>query len=222
MTAKVQYATGGALFGFLFPLLSTIYLSYYYDVSFLDAQLRPYDGLIWVVDTAPFFLGLFGYWVGVRQDLLSSANLKLVTEISVREKIWQIARLSLAKHVANTGRERLDVFMSYELFSEVALAFLSSCSESVLQLKKALHERNYQGVEHYSHKLRGAILNFQEGELTQILKKIEQDAGVFNLETCQANLERVDILLNDLKNKIENLLSSHELDSAQAQDKKVA
>jgi methyl-accepting chemotaxis protein len=66
-----RYAIFGALFGICFPLIGglieAITRGYGLSLSgFLQAQRS--SELLWIVDTAPFFLGVFASFAGYRQD----------------------------------------------------------------------------------------------------------------------------------------------------------
>lgn len=79
--ARQKYAIYGVLFGLLFPIGSTI-------VRILDAglplttssaiQVQASDALLWIIDTAPLFLGIFAWLAGHRQDMLQKTNSDLV------------------------------------------------------------------------------------------------------------------------------------------------
>jgi GAF domain-containing protein len=79
----VRYALGGALFGLLFPLFSVLFVV-------LQAQLpltlpsvqsaHAINGLLYVMDTAPFFLGLVAAIAGRRQSQLILLNRRLRSE----------------------------------------------------------------------------------------------------------------------------------------------
>lgn len=80
-SARQRYAIYGVLFGLLFPIGSTI-------VRILDAglpltassviQVQASDALLWIIDTAPIFLGIFAWLAGLRQDMLQKTNTELV------------------------------------------------------------------------------------------------------------------------------------------------
>jgi methyl-accepting chemotaxis protein len=68
-----RYALYGALFGLGFPLVGSmveaIYRGYGLGLSgFVAAQKSP---LLWIVDTAPLFLGVFASLIGRRQDQIA-------------------------------------------------------------------------------------------------------------------------------------------------------
>jgi hypothetical protein len=69
-----RYAIYGALFGLGFPLVGAmveaIYRGYGLGLSgFVAAQKSP---LLWIVDTAPLFLGVFASLIGRRQDQIAA------------------------------------------------------------------------------------------------------------------------------------------------------
>jgi signal transduction histidine kinase/CheY-like chemotaxis protein len=70
-----KYAMWGALFGLAFPIGSTLLQAAQTShgisgAGIAEAQSMP---LLWVIDTAPFFLGLFASLAGRRQDELTQA-----------------------------------------------------------------------------------------------------------------------------------------------------
>jgi signal transduction histidine kinase len=65
-----KYAIGGTYFGMCFPVFSTFFDLMAKDleinwINILYIQIN--QPLHWVIDSAPLFLGLFAYWIGVRQ-----------------------------------------------------------------------------------------------------------------------------------------------------------
>lgn len=103
-TARQRYAIYGALFGLLFPIGSTI-------VRILDAglpltassiiQVQASDTLLWVIDTAPLFLGFFAWLAGYRQDMLQRTNTDLVST----EKELKNIQATLEQRVAQRTLE---------------------------------------------------------------------------------------------------------------------
>lgn len=72
-----KYLLFGVLFGFLFPIAATLIHMARLDLPFnltgvLIAQRT--EPLLWIIDTAPFFLGLFAAFAGLRQDKLKELN----------------------------------------------------------------------------------------------------------------------------------------------------
>ncbi|MGH2524396.1 MAG: hypothetical protein ACRDH2_17960, partial [Anaerolineales bacterium] len=76
----VRYALLGAFFGLLFPLLATGIVFFTRALPFnlpgaIEAQRS--EPLLWIIDTAPFFLGLFAAIAGRREDRLRYAYARL-------------------------------------------------------------------------------------------------------------------------------------------------
>lgn len=97
-TETLRYTLIGAAFGLLFPVIATI-------IRIGDANL-PYklssaltvqaaDSLLWIIDTAPLFLGLFASVAGRRQE---NAN-RLYNELKQREHELTQDRVTLEQRV---------------------------------------------------------------------------------------------------------------------------
>src|SRR5512138_1169502 len=69
-----RYALIGAFFGFLFPAIGTVIEAVYrgYGVSISGLARAQASPLLWIIDTAPFFLGVFLSIAGHRQDQILS------------------------------------------------------------------------------------------------------------------------------------------------------
>ncbi len=75
-----RYALLGILFGLLFPVVATIIRIQGSDLPFSISSFvttHSHDPLLWIIDTAPLFLGLVAMLAGRRQDLLKDVNQKL-------------------------------------------------------------------------------------------------------------------------------------------------
>lgn len=87
-TATQGYAFAGFMFGLLFPIGATIARITNMDLPFSFssiATVQSGDMLLWVIDTAPLFLGLFAALAGYRQEMLQKTNSELVhTEKELR------------------------------------------------------------------------------------------------------------------------------------------
>src|SRR5262245_51214651 len=92
-----RYALAGILFGFLFPTVATLIvlarLQLPISLSGLTMAQRA-DSLLWIIDTAPFFLGLFAALAGREQDALLESNKKLTEQ----GKELQSIRTDLESH----------------------------------------------------------------------------------------------------------------------------
>jgi two-component system, sensor histidine kinase and response regulator len=87
----VRYTLLGVGFGFLFPVLGTIFqmildrLSINISSIFLAQQSQP---LLWIIDSAPLFLGMAFGLIGLRQVRLT--NLKNELEYTVKERTAEL------------------------------------------------------------------------------------------------------------------------------------
>lgn len=72
-----RYAAAGALFGLLFPVLATVIRIQQLGLPFNLSSIRyaqASDALLWIINSAPFFLGFFAAVIGRRQDHLRKLN----------------------------------------------------------------------------------------------------------------------------------------------------
>lgn len=83
-----KFTLFGILFGLLFPLiaLGNEILNHSLKFSWQTIQMLHHDQLFWIIDTAPFFLGLFAYSVGIRQKQLFLQTEKLEQLVEQRSK----------------------------------------------------------------------------------------------------------------------------------------
>ena len=73
-SATHNYALYGAIFGLFFPVGSSVFqATLIYGSLSLETLLRAQCEcpLLWVIDTAPFFLGLFASYAGMQIDKIS-------------------------------------------------------------------------------------------------------------------------------------------------------
>jgi signal transduction histidine kinase len=88
-TARRTYAALGAAFGFMFPLAGTAIEAHaatgLTPAGMLAAQRS--SPLLWIIDTAPFWLGLFASLAGARQDHLAAALQRLESTNRALERL---------------------------------------------------------------------------------------------------------------------------------------
>jgi GAF domain-containing protein len=93
-----KYTLAGIFFGILFPVIATVIRITGPDLSLSPANifaLHASDPLLWIIDSAPLFLGLFAALVGRRRDQLVLLN----QQLSQRENELVEERNNLEKHV---------------------------------------------------------------------------------------------------------------------------
>ena len=83
------YTISGVFFGFLFPLLSSIIdvnlQGYSLSLSSI-LRIQKSNPLLWVIDTAPLFLGIFAWFAGTRQKKLQDQANKLEGLVELRSQ----------------------------------------------------------------------------------------------------------------------------------------
>lgn len=104
---RARYAAAGAAFGACFPLLAFTYVSLAGVVApaplpaWLAAAHRA-EPLLWMIETAPCFLGLVAAIAGARQERLERANASLAVQVAERtaslESALARARAALREH----------------------------------------------------------------------------------------------------------------------------
>lgn len=187
----LHYALFGALFGCCFPVFSTLIDAYVQGVgysleSLLDVQRR--QPLHWVIDTAPFFLGLFASLAGRRQDAIALFNVSLEKEIEVRRRAER--EMAEAKEAAEVARGVAEVA------NRAKSAFLANMSH---ELRTPLN-----AIIGYSEILLEDAKDMGYGEATADLSRI-QNAGRHLLEIISDILDlskieagKMDIHLEEL------------------------
>ena len=104
LTETQKYTLAGALFGLVFPVVATTLriLNSNLPFSFSNAvHVQSTDSLLWIIDTAPLFLGVFAALAGYRQDNLQQVNEKLLQ----REIELENAKKNLEQHVGERTHE---------------------------------------------------------------------------------------------------------------------
>jgi len=103
-TNTQRYALAGASFGLLFPILATFMRILEAGLPFSFASIiyvHLADPLLWIIDTAPAFLGIFAALAGRRQDDLEKTNQMLRT----REQELEDAQLAMEQQVNERTQE---------------------------------------------------------------------------------------------------------------------
>jgi len=99
-----RYALAGALFGLFFPITATIIRMQLLGLpsNFANAlKAQAADPLLWIIDTAPVFLGLFAAVAGRRQDNLQNLNAELRRQGSELEATRQTLEKRVQERTAD-------------------------------------------------------------------------------------------------------------------------
>jgi GAF domain-containing protein len=134
--AAVKYLLYGVFFGLLFPILSMAWMLVQTRIALTLAgitQIHYNQPLLWVIDSAPVFLGIFAYIAGVRQTQIMRLNWEIENRYEDRglalnalesERAEQqrrierhLAQLNLAAQVA---REAASIHDLDQLLNETA------------------------------------------------------------------------------------------------------
>ena len=115
----LRYTLYGTLFGLLFPLGATLISVGTANLPFnLSSMLavQSSEPLLWIIDTAPVFLGLFSALAGWRQDRVNEK----VYEVQNREMELKSAQLVLEQRVTERTQELENQSLRLRLVAEIA------------------------------------------------------------------------------------------------------
>jgi len=141
----IRYALIGILFGMLFPIGATLMSIGIANQPFnLSSMLAAQSGnpLLWIIDTAPVFLGLFSALAGRRQDRVKEK----IDELQRQEAELKNIQNVLEIRVADRTRELEDQSLRLRLVAEIAkdAASARDVAELLDRGAQLIHERfNY-------------------------------------------------------------------------------
>ncbi len=127
-TATRRYAALGVAFGFVFPVVATVISIRQAQLPFSLASVMSVQltqPLLWIIDTAPLFLGLFAAVAGRREDSLKktsavqrdlAAKLKEQQEAEARRLNERTAQLYAS---AEVGRAAVSILDTNQLLREI-------------------------------------------------------------------------------------------------------
>lgn len=90
-----KFTLYGAVFGLLFPIIATVIQSYMRSGALTweaIVAVQRTDPLLWIIDSAPFFLGLFARFAGWRQDQLKRVIQQTMSNVEIEEDRLEDAR----------------------------------------------------------------------------------------------------------------------------------
>ena len=139
-----RYAAYGALFGLMFPIFATLGDIYLQGLPLTPEsvwQVQKSSPLHWVIDTAPFFLGLFASFAGRRQDRLIRLNEVLEHRVQERDQaILELETLqaTLERQVAQRTADLTRRTTELEAAAQVARG-AAAIRDSEQLLKETVH-----------------------------------------------------------------------------------
>ncbi len=169
-TYTERYALSGFGFGFAFPIIATaikiLQLRLPLSLSSVS-NLHLSEPLLWIIDAAPLFLGLFAGIAGRRQDILVKINEKLLT----REKELTSLKLNVDKLLMESTNELQ--LRNTQMRSSVYFTRQISETQDVTALMKKTVELISQQFGHY---FTGLFLLDEAGK-SAVLQAASSEAG---------------------------------------------
>ncbi len=120
---RYKYAIFGALFGCLFIIGGTSLesLNVHGSISLENiATVQKNNPLLWIIDSAPFWLGLFAYFIGVQRDNLNQKNQIAVGDMASfpNENPYPIFRTSLKGKIIFSNPAGHEFLKSFNLYKD--------------------------------------------------------------------------------------------------------
>ena len=130
----LKYTLFGVIFGFMFPLTACLWLVFSGGYAFSLKQLfmmQAINPLLWMIDTAPLFLGLFAFIAGKRQLRVLTLNDELISRLRELEEVS--TQLELLKH-------KLEKDVEKQIRELKATALIAREAASIHELDRLLED----------------------------------------------------------------------------------
>ncbi len=181
-----NFALYGALFGFLFPICATFIEAALRFGDVLPAHLLQAQAdspLLWIIDSAPFFLGLFASFGGAQLDRVRAKQVVLQVALHEMQTVKEEAE------AANAAKSAFLANMSHEIRTPMnavlGLAFLTQ--------RTALDPRQRDYLQKIERSARSLL-----GIINDILDVSKVEAGKLELERHEFSLRAVYAEVGDI------------------------
>lgn len=182
MKYTFRYTSLGALFGLAFPLIATLILLSENRLAFSwenVSSLHVSSYLLWVIDTAPLFLGLFAAIAGYQHDKLFQLNKHL--EDRVEERTRSLAEAKEQAEKAARVKTQFLSTMSHEI--RTPLNAVIGMSELLMTTKITEEQKDFINTINISGQALLSVIN-------NILDYTKFETGSVDLEVIEFNLHR--------------------------------
>ena len=180
-TSTARYTVYGALFGFCFPVLATalelIHQNLAFSLNNIILAQTSAAPMSYIIDTAPFFLGLFAFFAGIRQD-------SLLREIDKRQR----AEVSLQKTLDELETRIEERTVELTETNEKLKAEITERKQAEEELRES--EKHYRTIIHTA--LDGFWINDMQGRIIDVNESYCQMIGYSREELLKMSISDVE------------------------------
>lgn len=171
LSTTEKYTLMGTLFGLLFPLTVSIGLSIQNNWNLIETQ-KNMGWTLWIIDTAPIFLGLFARIAGVRQEALEKIMSSAAIESPQKKSTISQNKLTSSLTLKNLQTNKISIFVGISTF---LVCFLISLSMYLL-----LHSQEIKEKESYIEGRARSAIDLFKTQLSERLLALDRMAKRFH------------------------------------------